>query len=165
MSHASKFILIALLVGTFANATAQVTKSIPLKPIYKNGQKYFYGTKKVNSAYSLQIPLEGIDNPEVNRYYNSFKTLQSLRGYAYLPSIIFLVAGNNGSQNEADTFLYLLLGGVVGDITLNLLSHHKMGKAIDIYNISIADRASINLQIEHANRDQTLISFGVRKLF
>ena len=59
---ASKYIPIA---GTFANATAQFTKSIPLKPIYKNGQKYFYGTKKVNSAYSLQIPLEGIDNPEV----------------------------------------------------------------------------------------------------
>jgi len=39
MPPASKFIFIALLVGTFANTTAQFTKSIPLKPIYKNGQK------------------------------------------------------------------------------------------------------------------------------
>jgi hypothetical protein len=165
MLFIKKLILIALLAGVSINVSAQFTKSIPLKPIYKNGQKYFYGTKRVNSGYSLQIPLEGIDDPEVNRYYNGYKTLQNLRGYAYLPAMVFLFAGSTGSQNEAETFLYLLLAGVAGDITFNLVSHHKMGKAIDIYNVAITERASLGLQLERTNRNQTLISLGIRKLF
>lgn len=146
-------------------AMAQFTKSIPLQPIYKEGWKYFYGTKKVNSAYSLQIPLEGIDNREVDRYFNSFKTFQNLRGLAYLPSVIFLFTNLDGTQQSGETFTYLLLAGVVGDIAFNAISQNRMGKAIDIYNIAIAPRGSVNLQVERVKANQTLISFGFRQRF
>jgi hypothetical protein len=146
-------------------AEAQFTKSIPLQPIYKEGWKYFYGTTKVNSAYSLQIPLEGIDNKEVNRYFKSYKTFQNLRGFAYLPSVIFLFTNLNGSQQSGETFTYLLLAGVAGDIAFNAISQSRMAKAIDIYNIAIAPRGSLNLQMEKTKSNQTLISFGFRQRF
>lgn len=160
-----KLSMVALLLLIAKETSAQFTKSMPLKPIYKSGHKYFYGTKRVNSAHSLQIPLEGIEDPEVSRYYNSFKTLQNLRGYAYLPAIVFLFSSNASSDSDSQTFLYLLLGGLAGDLTLGLLSHGKMGKAIDIYNVSIARQASMGLQLEKLNHEQTLISLGFRQLF
>ena len=149
----------------FVSARAQFTKSIVLKPIYKEGWRYFYDTKKVNGPYSLQIPLQGVNNEEVNHYYNSFKSLQNLRGFSYLPALIFLFTNSNGHQHDAKTFLYLTLGGIAGDLTFNIISQSKMGKAIDIYNVCIAPRGSLNLQMEKIKTNQTLISFGFRQRF
>ena len=165
MSTFLKLFLLFVLLCSNGFAVAQFTKSLPLQPIYKEGWKYFYGTKKVNSAYSLQIPLEGIDNREVDRYFNSFKTFQNLRGLAYIPSVIYLFTNLNGSQQSGETFTYLLLAGVAGDLVFNIISQSRMGKAIDIYNIAIAPRGSLNLQMERTKTNQTLISFGFRQRF
>jgi hypothetical protein len=165
MAFQKPFLLLFFLLCSCTLARAQFTKSIPLQPIYKEGWKYFYGTKKVNSAYSLQIPLEGIESREVDRYFNNFKTFQNLRGLAYLPSVLFLFTNLDGTQQSGETFTYLLLAGVAGDILFNAVAHNRMRKAIDIYNISIAPRGSINLQMEKVKNNQTLISFGIRQRF
>ena len=158
-------LLLFVLGCSYGSLMAQFTKSIPLQPIYKEGWKYFYGTKKVNSAYSLQIPLEGINNKEVDRYFQRFKTFQTLRGLAYLPSVVYLFTNLNGSQQSGETFTYLFFAGIGGDLVFNIISQNRMGKAIDVYNISIAPRGSINLQLERMKTNQTLISFGFRQRF
>src|SRR6478752_5769000 len=127
---------------------AQGTKEVALKPIYKNGWKYFYGDKRVNSVYALQIPLESIDDKEINLRYKKFKTFQVLRGVAYIPGLIYLLAnGNFGGRRptrgiSSETFLLIMAGGVAADITFNALSHHQMGKAIDIYNVKISNKST-----------------------
>lgn len=160
-----KFHLIPfLLICFFSEVSAQFnTKSIQLKPIGKSGWKYFYGTKKVNNAFSLQIPLEGINHPEVNRYFKNFKALQKLRGFAYIPSLVYLLSLHNPTQQEAKTFVYLFYGGMAVDLTCQIISQNQIGKAIDIYNISITQSSSLGLQVEKMNGNQTLISFGVRQ--
>ena len=91
--------------------------------------------------------------------------MQNLRALAYIPSFIFLFTISNGTQQDAVTFSYLFLGGVAVDITGNIISQNQIGKAIDIYNISITQSSSIGLQIEKIKSNQTLISFGVRQRF
>ena len=162
---AKPVLLFVLLLGFFVTASAQFTKTIVLKPIYKEGFRYFYDTKRVNTAYSLQIPLEGINNKEVDHYFRGFKTFQTLRGLAYVPAVVFLFTTPNGSTQDAQTFLYLTLGGIAGDLAFNIISQNKMGKAIDIYNIAIAPRGSLNFQLEKMKTNQTLISFGFRQRF
>ena len=158
-------LLFILILSSFGSVFAQFTKSITLKPIFKAGGRYFYDTKKVHNAYSLEIPLQEINNPEVNRYFKSFKTFQKLRGLSYIPVLAFLLTGNLSSQNDFELYTYLLLGGLAGDMTFNLISRGRMSKAIDIYNISIAQRASLSLQLEKTKANQTLISFGFRQRF
>ena len=158
-------LLFFFLTSSIGTASAQFTKSMTLKPIYKEGWKHFYDTKKVNSAYSLQIPLEAINDRAVNRYFTNFKTFQNLRGLAYIPSLVFLFTNSGSSQQDADTFLYLVLAGLAGDITFNILSQNQMRKAIDIYNVSIAQKGSLGLQLERTKNNQTLISFAVRQRF
>jgi hypothetical protein len=130
---------------------AQFTKEIPLKPIYKNGGKYFYGDQRMNSVYALQIPLQSLNDNEINARYKKFKTFQALRGAAYIPGLVYLLTNANfGGRRptrgiNSETFLLLWAGGIAGDITFNALSHHQMGKAIDIYNVKISNKSILGL--------------------
>jgi hypothetical protein len=143
-------IVIVIFICTL-RAHGQLTKEMPLKPIYKNGGKYFYGTQRMNSVYALQIPLQSLNDSEINLRYKKFKTFQALRGVAYIPALIYLFTNANfGGRRptrgiSSETFLLFVVGGVAADITLNALSHHQMAKAIDIYNVKISDKSSLGL--------------------
>jgi len=140
----------ALFICTLS-ARAQYTKEMPLKPIYKNGWKYFYGDQRMNSVYALQIPLQSLNDNEINLRYRKFKTFQALRVVAYIPGLVYLLTNANFSGHRptrginSETFLLLWVGGLAADFTFNALSHHQMGKAIDIYNVKISDKSSLGL--------------------
>jgi len=133
------------------SAHAQFTKEVPLKPIYKQGWKYFYGDQRMNSVYALQIPLQSLNDIEINARYRKFKTLQVFRGLSYIPGLLYLflnanVSGRHGTRGiQSETLLLLWVGGLAGDITFNALSHHQMGKAIDIYNVKISNKSTLGL--------------------
>jgi len=135
-------------------AHAQFTKEIPLKPIYKNGWKYFYGGQKMNSAYALQIPLQSLDDKEINERFKKFKRLQVYRVFVYIPALVYLFTnahfgsgrrGYNTRGVSGETFLVLAVVGVAGDLTFKELAHHQMGKAIDIYNVKISNKSTLGL--------------------
>jgi len=140
----------ALLIGALC-VRAQSTKEISLKPIYKNGWKYFYGDQRMNSVYALQIPLQSLNDNEINMRYKKFKTFQALRIVAYIPSIVYLLVNANfGGRRPTrginqETFWLLWGGGIVTDLTFNAISHGQMGKAIDIYNVKISNKSSVGL--------------------
>jgi hypothetical protein len=147
-------IAIILLQGIGASGVyAQYTKEVPLKPIYKNGWKYFYGGQKMNSVYALQIPLQSLDDKEINERFKKFKRFQVYRIFVYIPSIVYLFTYVGSSRrgyaprghNQAETYWILLAVGVAGDITFNELGHHQMAKAIDIYNVKISNKSTLGL--------------------
>ncbi len=82
----TSFVAIAF-IFCLPKATAQDTKTFQLKPIHKQGWKYFYGGKKMNSVYALQIPLEALDNTEINERFRKFKKLQVLGGWSTYPCL------------------------------------------------------------------------------
>jgi hypothetical protein len=134
-----------------SSSYAQDTKEVPLKPIYKHGWKYFYGDQRMNSVDALQIPLQSLNDREINMRYNKFKTYQTLRFLAYIPGIVYVLANANfGGRRptrgiSTDTFVILWVGGFAADITFNALGHREMGKAIDLYNVKISDKSSLGL--------------------
>lgn len=145
--------VVVVLICTMS-AKAQFTKEMPLKPIYKNGWKYFYGGQKMNSVYALQIPLQSLDDKEINERFKKFKTFQVCRVFAYMPALVYLLtnahfgSGRRGYTTRGintETFLLLAIGGVAGDLTLKELAHHQMGKAIDIYNMKISNKSTLGL--------------------
>jgi hypothetical protein len=150
---------ILLFIGV-SIAAAQTTRTIHLKPIYKNGWSYFYDTKKVHSAYSLEIPLQSIEDELVTKHFQKFKTMQRLRGLAYLPLFIwFFSTYNNGTYYIGNEFYYFYLGGIGLDIGLSIASHGQMRKAIDLYNISILQKSKASLWLERQPQ-QTMVSLG-----
>jgi hypothetical protein len=146
-----RVLVMAALLICAHTVCAQSTKEMSLKPIYKNGWKYFYGDEKMNSVYALQIPLQSLNDKEINMRYKKFKTFQVLRGIAYIPSLVYLLTNANfGGRRptrgiSSETFLLFVAGGVAADITFNAISHHQMGKAIDIYNVKISNKSTLGL--------------------
>src|SRR5882757_6599922 len=145
---------IVLALFVFALPTkAQFTKEVPLKPIYKQGWKYFYGDQRMNSVYALQIPLESLGDQEINARFKTFKRYQVYRVLVYIPSFVYLLAnvhfgGRRGYSTrgmDAETFLLLAVGGLAGDITFNAMAHQQMAKAIDIYNVKISNKSVLGL--------------------
>jgi hypothetical protein len=148
----TEWIALALFVCAL-NANAQFTKEVPLKPIYKQGWKYFYGDQRMNSVYALQIPLESLGDQEINARFRKFKKLQIYRVLIYVPSVVYLFAnvhfgGRRGYSTrgmDTETFLLLATGGLAGDITFNAMAHQQMAKAIDIYNVKISNKSTLGL--------------------
>jgi hypothetical protein len=148
------------------NALAQFTKEVPLKPIFKQGWKYFYGDQRMNSVYALQIPLESLNNKEINERFKRFKRFQILRGVGYIPGIVYLLVNANfGGRRptrgiNSQTFLLLWAGGLAADITFNAMAHHQMGKAIDIYNLKISNKSTLGLSFNRLlNQNHPGVSF------
>jgi len=131
---------------SFAQKT---TKTVPLRGIIIQGDflkdTYFYGTKKLNSAYDLTIPFLEIEDKEVDRLYKSHKTINSLRMIAtFLPGIYltYTLSGSNRSAYSDEVGWTLLGVSVVSSVGLGILSRVKMRKAINRYNELILNDAS-----------------------
>lgn len=162
--------MIAFLACTFS-AQAQFTKEIPLKPIYKHGWKYFYGDQRMNSVYALQIPLESLNDEEINERFRRFKRFQVFRVFAYIPAIVYLLTnahfgGRRGYSTrgiESETLLLFWVGGFAADMTFNAMSHHQMAKAIDIYNVKISNKSTLGLSFNRLlNQNYPGLSYHFR---
>jgi len=70
-------ILLFMLGSLFA--WAQQTITVPLKPIHKQGRQYFYDGKRMYSPYAIQVPLQSLNDREINRYFNQFRGFQQAR--------------------------------------------------------------------------------------
>ena len=145
------FFILITLVFWGAKASAQRTKSVELKPIVKQGWKYYYDGRRVKTPYALQIPLEALEDREINERLRKFKKYQVLQSVTFLPALIYLFTydhrGYRSRNGFVNTYLLLAGGGLAGSIAFNALAHHQMSKAIDIYNFKIAEGSSIGLTI------------------
>lgn len=130
----------------------QFTKTIELKPIQNQGWKYFYDFKRVKSPYALQIPLQALNDEEIEKRYRRFSNYQDLRGIAYLVPVILLFTAP--TQDNSETFLALLAGSIVADLTFTILSHHELKKAIGRYDEKILTKNSVGLQWQHLPNQQ-----------
>jgi len=130
-------IISLLLIGLSLTAMGQQYKTIELKPITKQGWKYFYDLKKVSGPAALEVPLLAINDQEVNRYLNGYKAWHSAGTFLiFIPAIYVLAAPHNQSLDYT-TFWWVLGGAVVAQMGLEAVAHVKLGKAVDKYNMVI----------------------------
>lgn len=125
---------------------AQRYKTVELKPITKQGWKYYYDLKKVSSPVALEVPLMALNDEEIMK---SMKASKSLRSFSALISIapfiyLFTVPSSNGYTDP--TVFWIILGGTIAtQVGLTALSHLKLEKAIDRYNTLIFQPSSSSL--------------------
>lgn len=145
-----------VLAGLFALFILEVngqhikTKTIELKPISYHGGKYYYGFKRVSGgAYGLQIPLQSLDDEEINHRYKSFKTLRTLGvTFSFIP-LVYLFSTAYGSHQTYDskTFWVVWGGSLVAFLTCEITGQIQIRKGIDRYNLLILEPSSNSLGI------------------
>lgn len=132
-----------------AGVLAQRYKTVELKPITKQGWRYYYDLKKVKSHLALEIPLMSLNDEEITKYVQASKAYQSAAiAVAFIPVVyIFTIPGNSGYVNPT-TFWIIMGGSLATQIGLNAIGHNKLGKAIDRYNTLIFKPSSRSLGVE-----------------
>ncbi|SFE47426.1 hypothetical protein [Thermoflexibacter ruber] len=137
------YFLLVLFLGLspyFTEALAQTTKTVPLRGITVQSDflkdSYYYGTKKLNSSYDLTIPFMEIGDKEVDRLFQSAKTMRTLQtASSLLPLLYFSYALRNTSALYNLAPFYWVLGGSLSiNIGLGIWGRANIRKAIHRYN-------------------------------
>jgi hypothetical protein len=127
---------------------AQRYKTVELKPITKQGWKYYYDLKQVSSPIALEVPLMALNDEEIVRNLKASKSLRSVSGLIIIAPLIYLVTISSNGYADPTTFWIILGGTFAAQLGLTALSHVKLGMAIDRYNTLIFQPSSSSLGLQ-----------------
>ncbi len=165
-------ILIGSLISCI-NLFGQATQTINLKPITKQGFRYYYDFKKVDGgAYGLQVPLQSLNDPEIDLRYKNFKKLRAIGGFTMIVPVVYLFSsassnnssGRKGGSFISTTFWTLYLASLASYLGFEIAAQHHLKKGIDRYNETILRRNTIGLHIEPIE-NQLAIGIGFARTF
>jgi hypothetical protein len=131
------FLLSLFLLTLSFSASGQKYKTIELKPITQEGWRYYYDLKKVSSPAALEVPLIAVNDNEVNRYLKGYKNWNSAAGFITLIPLIYILSVPNNGYLDEQTFWWVFGGTIAAQLGLTAISHIKLGKSIDRYNMLI----------------------------
>jgi len=130
-----KIILSLFLILFILETKAQHTKSAELKPIHRQGSRYFYDFRRVDGgAYGLQIPLQSLGDEEVNIRYKKFKSLRVLEGIFSVVPLFYLFSLPSNGRPDYHTFLIIYGSSFAGVILVEIGAKAQLRKGIDRYN-------------------------------
>jgi hypothetical protein len=131
------FLLSLFLLTLSFSAAGQKYKTIELKPITQEGWSYYYDLKKVSSPAALEVPLIAVSDNEVNRYLKAYKNWNSAAGFITLVPLIYILSVPQNGYVDEQTFWWVFGGTIAAQLGLTAISHIKLGKSIDRYNMLI----------------------------
>jgi hypothetical protein len=142
----TKIALLSFFTLIASLSTAQQTKTMDLKGIYHQGFNYYYDLKKVDGgAYGLQIPLQSLNDIEINRHYKSFRTLRTIETIIVLVPLAYTLAIIPEARRQkvnSGTSLAVIGTSVLAIIGLEISAKHHLRKGIDRYNQLIVSPGS-----------------------
>jgi len=131
------FLLSLFLIVLSFSVSGQQYKTVELKPITQEGWKYFYDLKRVSSPAALEVPLIAVNDDEVNRYLKGSKNWNSAASIVTLIPLIYFLTLPNNSNVDSSTFWWVIGGTAAVQVGMTAISHIKLGKSIDRYNMLI----------------------------
>ncbi len=140
-------LLIGLALVT-STLLAQTYKTIELKPITKQGWKYFYDLKKVSSPIALEVPLLAVNDAEVTRHLKGARTFRTIESIIAIVPLVYVISIPNNQYVDSSTFWWVFGGTLATQIGLEALSNAQLGKAIDKYNMIILRPSGRSLGLE-----------------
>lgn len=142
---------------------AQGNKMVELKPIQAQGWNYYYDFQRVNSAYALQIPLQALEDEEINKRFKRYTTYQTFRGFGYLATFIYIISSTSYTQSSDNVFIGMIGASVALDLGFSIAGHSQIRKAIDRYNLLILPRrvGLATLKLPHGNGYGINLSFPI----
>jgi hypothetical protein len=128
------FLFVFILAAGFA-CSAQKFKTIELKPIVKQGGAYLYDLKRVHGgAYGLQIPLQSLDDNEVNRYYKSFRTWKTVGAVFSLIPAVYFISISRSQTFDQNEFWITFGASMAGILATEIVANTRIKKGVDRYN-------------------------------
>ncbi len=142
----TKLALLSLLTLAASFSTAQQMKTMELKGIYQQGFNYYYNLKKVDGgAYGLQIPLQSLNDGEINRRYKTFRTLRKIESFIIIVPVVYafsLVPDSRRHKVNTSTIWTVYGASFAAILGLEIAAKIHLNKGIDRYNQLIVSPGS-----------------------
>lgn len=142
-------VVIFLLVLTSSQtAFSQKYRTVELKPITQQGWSYFYDMNKVSSPLALEVPLLAVKDNEVNRYLRASKNWRTAESFVTLIPLIYILSLPRNQYVDPNTFWWIFGGTLAVQLGMEAITHFKLGKAIDKYNMIILQPSGHSLGLQ-----------------
>lgn len=134
--------LVILSVG-LSDSYAQTSGSNPahLAPIERApgssilGSIYYYKGRRLNSPFSIEIPIQELNDPVANRHFRRFKTWTTVGRLTGLASVAYVLF-NRTSDPQTRRTVYV--GSLIASVGFTFLSNAQVNKAVRQYNSVLA---------------------------
>jgi hypothetical protein len=128
-----------------------------LKPIVKQGTRYYYDGKKLHNGYSIQVPLEMLNDEAINRSFKKYQNMRRIGRYSYFVPLVYLVAisyppansgGSTINQTQANTGSALLWGAFFSNMGCNYFSNSYLRSGVDRYNQLVLKKNTFGFKVD-----------------
>ena len=130
------------------STTAQY-KVLDLKPIQKQGLRYYYDFKKVSTPLALQIPLMALEDEQIAKNFRTFENLQLASDIVFVAPAVWILLALGGADISTESFWAVTLGAAATVLVLQIWSHNRMKLAIERYNMLLLPHPTGQLPIKN----------------
>lgn len=97
------------------------------------GSVYFYGGKKLNSPFSLEVPFIELNDPQVNQHFRNFRTWTTISRLTGLVSLAYFIT--TGSRNNSASQYWTVYGSSLAlSLGTIIVANSQVNKAVGRYN-------------------------------
>lgn len=131
-----------------------IRKTYYLKALQKINGNYYYGERKLNGYYALEVPFFELNDAEVNYHYKRFKTFTNIGSViSIVPTVYFFTTARNvvfGRYNKKtiNNLLIVSLSSLTGSLVCNGIAKSHIKKAATKYNQALGQPKLGYLQLE-----------------
>ncbi|WP_310589088.1 hypothetical protein [Fibrella forsythiae] len=96
------------------------------------GSVYFYGGKKLNSPFSLEVPFIELNDPQVNQHFRNFRTWTTISRLTGLVSLAYFIT--TGSRSNAGQYWTVYGSSLALSLGTIIVANSQVNKAVGRYN-------------------------------
>ncbi len=137
----NQLLLILLIVSTISVGYAQSPTFQPVPAHLERieqapgstilGTAFFYKERRLNSPFSVEIPLLELNDPIANRHFKRFRTWTTVGRLMGLASVAYVLFNRTPDQQTRRTIYF---GSLVASVGFTMLSNHQVNTAVRHYN-------------------------------
>lgn len=114
------------------------------------GSVFFYKGRKLNSPFSVEIPIQELNDPVANQHFRRFRTWTMVGRLTGLASVAYVLL-NRTPDRQTSRAVYV--GSLVASLGFSVLSNHQINTAVRRYNTVVsAPRVGLSLIPTAQNR-------------
>lgn len=98
------------------------------------GSVYFYGEKKLNSPYSLEVPFFELNDPQVNQHFRNFRTWSTISRLTALAPVVYFITRPRSAGFYSREYWTVYGGSVVLALGTVIVANTQVNKAVGRYN-------------------------------
>lgn len=138
----NQLLLILLIVSTIGVDYAQTPTFQPVPAHLERmeqapgstilGTAFFYKGRRLNSPFSVEIPMLELNDPIANRHFKQFRTWTTVGRLTGLASVAYVLF-NRTPNRQISRAIYF--GSLAASVGFTMLSNYQVNKAVRRYNV------------------------------